>query len=304
MEVERRVSEMEKRARFSNESIAEIVTQAVVTASAPVAVTTTAESPPREYLSRTVQRVQHGANPQLPDPPHRKDLVLSAVFQETLKGQQFLLHDSGGKKRFLIFATTENLETLASCDIWMCDGTFQTDPKIFYQLYSIHGYKGNRVIPLGFVLMTKKTEKMYTKVFDCLKSAQLLLSPKHIMIDYEKTFMSSCLKSFPGLELDGCFFHFAQCVWRHVQQEHLNGSYGESIQFAFRVRMLIALAFVPVDNVINVFESLVASNFFSKDQDISIITKYFERTWIGRVGHNGIRQELLMIFRKFDWICS
>jgi len=40
-----------------------------------------------------------------------------------------------------MFATKENLDTLHTFKNWMADGTFPAVPKLFSQLYTIHGYK-------------------------------------------------------------------------------------------------------------------------------------------------------------------
>lgn len=94
------------------------------------------------------------------------------------------MHDSGGKRRILIFATRENLLTLGSCDIWCCDGTFATVSRIYYHVYSIYGYKGNKVLPLVFILMPNKKEKSYTEALSVLKSVEPSLGPKHVLIDF------------------------------------------------------------------------------------------------------------------------
>lgn len=92
-------------------------------------------------LSRIVQRVRHKVNPQLPTPPNRESLEIPELFTMTTKGTKFLFHDSGGKNRFLIFTTQANLQYLASCSLWLSDGTFNAVPSIFTQLYTLHGCK-------------------------------------------------------------------------------------------------------------------------------------------------------------------
>ena len=51
-----------------------------------------------------------------------------------------MLYDSGnGPQRFLIIGTQKNLEMLNAFEIWLRDGTFKTAPKLFAQVYCIHG---------------------------------------------------------------------------------------------------------------------------------------------------------------------
>ena len=77
--------------------------------------------------------------------------------------------------------------------------------------------------------------------------------------------------------ISGCLFHFGQCVWRHIQDSGLTKKYHEDNDFHLNVRKLIALAFVPLIDVIKAFELL--ENEFDDDADEFIY--YFEKTWIG-----------------------
>ncbi len=72
-------------------------------------------------------------------------------------------------------------------------------------------------------------------------------------------------------------FHFGQCVWREVQSCGLKKKYHEDKCFHLNVKKLIAIAFVPVKDVIDAFELL--ENEFDDDADEFIY--YFEKTWIG-----------------------
>ena len=58
----------------------------------------------------------------------------------------------------------------------------------------------------------------------------------------------------------GCFFHFSQAIFRMIQSLGLQNKYKDDENFAHKVRMLVALAFVPLPDVIDAFES-VADEF-------------------------------------------
>jgi hypothetical protein len=55
--------------------------------------------------------------------------------------------------------------------------------------------------------------------------------------DFEKAAVNVFTEEFPNSRLQGCFFHFSQAVYRHVQSAEL------------MLRHLPALAFVPIQNV-------------------------------------------------------
>ena len=71
-------------------------------------------------------------------------------------------------------------------------------------------------------------------------------------------------------------FHFSQAVRQQDQTNGLSTKYREDEYFRLNVKKLIALAFVPVDDVITAF-NLVAEQF---DDDTDDLIDYFEKTWI------------------------
>jgi hypothetical protein len=70
------------------------------------------------------------------------------------------------------------------------------------------------------------------------------------MCDFEKAAIRAFEQEFPGLIVTGCFFHLGQCCWRKCQQLGLATTYAEEDGlFAFWIRCLPALAFIPSDQV-------------------------------------------------------
>ena len=93
-------------------------------------------------------------------------LDLPPEYQQTAKGEQFLLYDSGPETQWiLIFGTQSNLEMLRLSDFWLDDGTFKTAPPLFTQVYVVHTLRGGpqpmrdgHLLPSLFVLLPNKTE--------------------------------------------------------------------------------------------------------------------------------------------------
>ncbi|CAF1531365.1 unnamed protein product, partial [Rotaria sp. Silwood1] len=81
----------------------------------------------------------------------------------------------------------------------------------------------------------------------------------------------------------GCFFHFSQAIWQQVQEKGLVTKYREDEYFRLNVKKLIALVFVPVDEVTTGFD-LIANQF---DDDVDDLLDYFEKTWIGEPKRRG-----------------
>ena len=99
----------------------------------------------------------------------------------TLKDEPFLLHDDGPQQnnRLICFATQRNLELLMEADIWLADGTFSSCPKLFSQLWVIHGKFEEKTIPLVFFLLNGFSEDHYTHALEVLKEKLDALPLEH-----------------------------------------------------------------------------------------------------------------------------
>ena len=89
---------------------------------------------------RNLRRYAAGVNP--PKPKHLRDLVfddMPAEFKTTTDGRRFLLHDNGPEaaERVVIFSTDEQLKLMAEADSIDMDGTFDTSPDLYIQLFTI-----------------------------------------------------------------------------------------------------------------------------------------------------------------------
>ena len=62
---------------------------------------------------------------------------------------------------------------------------------------------------------------------------------------------------FPAADVSGCFFHFSSNIWKRIQPIGLQERYNNDAEFALHLRMIAAaVAFVPPNDVVDVFEEL------------------------------------------------
>ena len=135
VEAKKVIGIMKDRAATSTEATHQIVAKA----SAGLSVAVSAQLPAVNRMKQTIRRVRHEHQAPLPNPTSLDVLTLPIEYKTTVRGDNFLLHDSGpGDKRMLIFSTTRNLELLEQCPHWYADGTFKTSPPLFTQVYTIH----------------------------------------------------------------------------------------------------------------------------------------------------------------------
>lgn len=79
----------------------------------------------------------YGKNPQ-----NVKEIDLKPELKVTLRKKLFLWDDSGADdpQRILVFTTKRDIETLKEAKIWFCDGTFDSCPLIFKQIFTVQGF--------------------------------------------------------------------------------------------------------------------------------------------------------------------
>jgi hypothetical protein len=169
---------------------------------------------------------------------------------------------------------------LARSKDWFADGTFKVVPNLYNQLYTIHGIVNNTVIPAVFALLPSRNESTYIRLLTELKILEPNLAPDTIMTDFEVAAINAFGTAFPGAQQKGCFFHFCQCIYRNIQSNGLQQLYENDAEFSLAMRMLPAIAFVPLPDILTSFEELCNSNIFPVEAQA--VLDYFEDIWIGR----------------------
>jgi len=228
----------------------------------------------------------------------------------------FLLYDSVKENvdRFLIFGSAGTIEWLNTCTAIFRDGTFKVALPIFTQLYVIIGLKVRTALHSLYVLLNGKSKQLYENVFKEVKQlCNDTLNPHYILTDFEKASISAFQSVFKKSKQKGCYFHFKQAVIRKFKEHSLVWqNYLKDPTFANHLKMLITLACVPCENVINYFDLLMATPVFKqayqyedKDEgeDLDALVKglkefltYFEATWIRRFGrHSVIKHRMFKI---------
>ncbi|KAM7310185.1 zinc finger protein Xfin [Ixodes scapularis] len=122
----------------------------------------------------------------------------------------------------------------------LCDGTFKTVPRQFYQLYTLYGVKEfqgrNIFFPFAFSLLSSKTEDAYLHLFNALlltcQRHGFVLSPGFIITDFEIAAINALRQVFQASVLHGCFFHLSHNVYRQVQKTGLQAQYANDAAFS------------------------------------------------------------------------
>ena len=102
-----------------------------------------------------------------------------------------------------------------------------------------------------------KNRLTYQRALQILTEQQKELCSRSIMYDSEKPFYPT-LKYVSGknVNIKGCYLHLSQSIWHRIQEQNLVKMYRENEELRLKMRMLIALAFVPPNLVLHYFEVL------------------------------------------------
>ncbi|XP_057340253.1 uncharacterized protein LOC130677502 [Microplitis mediator] len=202
---------------------------------------------------------------------------------------------------FLVYTMQRNRNYLTSCSQWLGDGTFRTAPAILIQFYVLHGLK-YKTLPLVYLIALNKSKTIYIQFLKLLRERIPNYLPDRLMINFEPAFIEYFKNVYSGTQICGYNFHFSKCVYKHVQQYGLQNQYNNDMKFLMIVR-LMALAFVPTQDVVAAFEEIVSSDYYERHNDLfDNLLEYFEMTWVGKVKHNKTKREK-PIFPSRMWNC-
>ena len=121
-------------------------------------------------------------------PISREALILPTNLQQTIAGSTFLQYSSSNTE-ILIFGTEDNIRMLSTKVHWCVDSTFRSVPHLYLQLFIIHAFEGDKLIPLIYCLLSAKTRVIYSELFRALKdnagNLNVVLAPELVTCDFE-----------------------------------------------------------------------------------------------------------------------
>ena len=108
------------------------------------------------------------------------------------------------------------------------DGTFSVSPRLFHQLYVIHGQIDNVFLPLAYVLLQRKTLTTY----EIMLRVQARCDPSVIIVDFERSVDLAIVSVFgEQVTIQYCFYHLTQSIWRKIQRLGLTTLYENDNDF-------------------------------------------------------------------------
>ena len=238
------------------------------------------EMPNLKYLQRITNRSREKFRPK-----HPSDLKFELDLLNIPDGflQQDIRHDG---QRHLIFASALQMEQLAKAKMWFLDGTFKAVREPFAQLFSIHSFikSGDTMkqVPLCFIIMSRRRKRDYKAVLDAV--VELLPSEpavEEVITDFETAVWSALRASLPNATIHGCWFHWAQSVYRKVKELGLHYAYVNQERVRAYIQELMALPHLPANHIEPAFRELVRRCPPTQANDrLHQLVSYIDKTWI------------------------
>ena len=235
--------------------------------------------PSANSTKKQAQRARQQADSRPRAPKSLSDIRIQDCL--SMMEESMLIHDNmDNDNRIIVFGTQSCVQLLERSNSCGIDGTFDSCPQLFNQLVTIHAKFNSSDLndsnvwsfPCLWVLLTSKEQSTYD----------------NIMVDFELGLRNALASSFHGTKIDGCFFHFCQALMRHVNDLGLKKRYERvhvninGIRTYSRtriwIRRLMSLAFVPPEDVITAFHTVLDA--IPEDLDIDAFLNYFQATWI------------------------
>lgn len=220
--------------------------------------------PSRKAMTQIIKRQRMSLRTEDDKEPSSIDFVLSDC-NKMLDGELFVVKDKELDGERVLIMTTLQLMTIAcnNTDFIMGDGTFWACPSIFGQIYTLHGNvrPSVKARPLIFCLLTSKKSECYDLMMECIIEYAfengLDFKPKYAMMDFEKAPIKTMQKFFNNIICKGCNFHLGQIIDRKVKSSGHATLYGKSIKFQREIRCLMALSFLPAEEIADYFSILI-----------------------------------------------
>jgi len=190
-------------------------------------------------------------------------------------GSQFLRYfgpvKDDGEEIMALFASEFGIHLLKQATTISADGTFQTCPAPFCQLFVLQAQlvRGKNY-PVVFALLPDKTTASYMKFFTEVKklSPDMFTTPglpSMVSVDFERPIWTAITAVLPAAAISGCQFHFARNIDNNVASKKLGELRKKSPPLGHAIRMIKALVHLPEEKVDAGFMSIL--NYLDQHTD-------------------------------------
>ncbi|CAF1683618.1 unnamed protein product [Rotaria magnacalcarata] len=141
--------------------------------------------------------------------------------------------------------------------------------------------------PCVFGLLPDRKKSTYQQLFQELKDVAVSMNriwkPDPIISDFETSLIPAISAEFPQTLQKGCYFHHIQSIYRCIQNLGFATVYSEDEEIRTCCRKLMALAFLPLDEVESFFYNLLGTVNSRVKELLRQLFLYHDDYWINKV---------------------
>lgn len=240
-------------------------------------------------FQRIESQLKRAKYSHVPEIPHGvENVIIENEWGQTWQGRNNLIHQDNDWG-ILIFGTNRNIRLLLRADAIFADGTFRTCPHPYRQMYTIHVKILDHVFCAVTCLMVNSNIGSYRAILQILKDKVRNVTgerwaPNIVVLDFEQAAIVAFETEFPGIDVNGCYFHLNQSLWRGVQRLGLVHAYRNNRQVERCVKKLMALGFLPLVLVRMNFNILITNQrtrrLFLQYPGLREFFGYFRRNYL------------------------
>ena len=264
------------------------------------------------------ERKEAGIVGDLKEPKTFKELAerYPEELKVTISDEKFLIYTGYGDEEqeslgFLVFASPFGIDLLNRSKTWLSDGTFTMPSGIFEQMYVVHGLSPDGIpYPAAYFLLADKSAKSYRAGFQQL-SKLVRTGPETVIVDLEHAPMKMYMEYWPEATIETCEWHWKRALKLQLGAKGCLTYYNKHTNVQKAVDTFKALAYVPADKIVEVFdiyvEPIIAKIVSDEDErcpeEMQSYFSYIETTYIGKFNRHGRRSRPLFtpdIWSKFE----
>ncbi|XP_026290929.1 uncharacterized protein LOC113215512 [Frankliniella occidentalis] len=263
-------------------------------------------------MRSAMQKARLSALPPAPQTLHDLTEILQdpryRVITQTSDGAdnlyaQSITADDGS--HHILFISRRMARLMKRMSILFGDGTFKSLPAMegldndAAQIFALVANWDHTIIPLGWVLMERRTQAAYTAVMTTVRALlRDLPNLERFISDFELAIHNSVAEIFPNVTLQGCFFHLFRAFIRYAKEElgmfHLLRRH----PYERLVKLCCALALLPMRLIQRGFILILRQARQAGGRVYNRMRPFFAYVWRNWVGHP-VRREWMCVFGSY-----
>ena len=146
---------------------------------------------------------------------------------------------------------------------------------------------------MAFILMSGKCQQDFQKILRVIEGLTINGKLEKIVLDFENVLWRAIPHVFQDVLIQGCSFHWAQRIWRKIQEIGLAPAYKSDNATYKLCRQFLALTYLPKEHIPMMFKNLVTKAM--TPLLIELVT-YICLNWIEGNCRSNTKLELQVLF--------